>query len=180
MHDFLEKKLVHMIFWFKGTFDIPRIKWGKEVGSITLHLTTWVCICGLWNIMKLSSSCKRKTKQRTYLSQLAYKHHCKLFGCWNLGIMEHFLWMEPLVPMCKGTIFSPWWCLTIIVKVYRSSMGNHKLANKIGLNTMVTSIERTHLERGSHFMFHCKWCPSRVWCNQYNTQFTYLIPFCFM
>jgi len=92
-----------------------------------------------WNIMKLSSSCKRKTKQRTYPSQLAYKHHYKLFGCWNLGIMEHFLWMQPLVPMCKGTIFSPRWCLTIIVKVYRSSMGNHKSANKIGLNTMVVA-----------------------------------------
>ncbi len=166
-----------MIFWFKGTFNTWRIKWGKEVGSIILHLTTWVCICGLWNIMKLSSSCKRKSKQRTYPSQLAYKHHCKLFGCRNLGIMDHFLSMQPLVPMCKGTTFSPWWCLIIIVKVYRSSMGNHKLANKIGFNTMVTSTERTHLERGSHFrafMFHCKWCPSRMWCNQ--VQHTICLP----
>ncbi len=131
-----------------------------------------------WNIMKLSSSCKRKTKQRTYPTQLIYKHHCKLFGCWNLGIMEHFLWMQPLVPMCKGIIFSPRWCLTIIVKVYRSSMGNHKSANKIGLNTMVTSIEKPHLERGSlfkAFMFHCKWCLSRVWCNQ--VQHTIYLPY---
>jgi len=64
-----------------------------------------MCICGLWNIMKMSS-CKRKTKQKTCSSQLAYKHRCKLVGCWSLGIMEYFPWMQIVVPMCRVTTFS--------------------------------------------------------------------------
>jgi hypothetical protein len=65
------------------------------------------------------SFCKRKTKQKTYPSQLAYKHHCKLVSYWSLGIMEYFPWMRTVVPMCKDTTFSTWWCLTIIFKVYQ-------------------------------------------------------------
>jgi hypothetical protein len=49
---------------------------------------------------------QEEDKTKDYPSQLAYKHHYKLLG-WSLGIMEHFPWMQPLVPMCKGATFSP-------------------------------------------------------------------------
>jgi hypothetical protein len=48
---------------------------------------------------------QKEDKTKDYPSQLTYKHYWKLFGCWSLGIMEHFPWMQPLVPMCKGTPF---------------------------------------------------------------------------
>jgi hypothetical protein len=57
------------------------------------------------------------------------------------------------------------------------SMGNHKSINKIGLNTMVITIEKTCIQKRSHleaFMFHHRWCPSRMSCNQ--VQHTIYLP----
>ncbi len=52
------------------------------------------------------------------------------------------------------------------------SMGNHKSINKIGFNTMVTTIEKkSHLEA---FMFYHRWCPSRMSYNQ--VQHTIYLP----
>jgi hypothetical protein len=124
--------------------------------------TFWKCPHMLTHLQS-----KKKTKQNIYPSQLAYKHYCKLFGCWSLGIMEHFPWMKPLYQCEKVPPFHLDGVWPSSSK-FTNNMGN-KLVNKIGHNTMVTSIERTHFERGSHlvaFMFHSRWCPSRASCNQ--------------
>ncbi len=159
-----------------------KIRWRNGIGSTTLMII-WVCICELYKIWTIFSSYKRKTKWKMYHSQLTYEHHCKLFGSWSLGVMEHF----PL-DATFGTNVQRYHLFTLdgvwpSSSRFTRSMGNHKSTNKIGFNTMVISIERTCLERKSHleaFMFHCRWHSSQASCNQVQRTIYLPCPFCFV
>jgi hypothetical protein len=109
-------------------------------------MTTWMCICGLWNLMKMN-----------------------------------FMWMQPWYQCAKVPPFhlDGVWPSSLR---FTNNMGNHKLGNRIGPNTMVISIEKMHLEKGSHleaFMFHHRWCPSKMSCNQIQHTIYLLYPILF-
>ncbi len=132
-----------------------------------------------WNCIFLQE--EDKTKDLPFI--IGIQTPLQIVWLLEFGHNESHFMDATIGTMCKGTTFSPWWCLTIIVKVYQSSMGNMSWQTKLDLIQWLLALKEHTLKEDPTSRPSCFIVNDALQeCDaiKYNTQFTYLDPFCFM